>query len=189
MAGPVHWNLPPVSTLPLTAGAPRVAAVLRWPLGRRQQRGFQMLLPRGPVTRLFTPPQPIYAAPSPWGEGEGEGQGSETYITQAAQAYATYSSAADPRVQLATLEAKIANYKRMKATAPGVLRGFYTNEIAKMEAKAAALREKLAIQQEGEAATRQWRGLGQAGLAVGVVGGVVAVGILAVVGAKLLKAK
>jgi hypothetical protein len=115
-----------------------------------------------------------------WLTSYGDDAQQKDYTTQAAAAYATYSQNADPRIAAAVLEAKIANYKQMRAKAP-FLRFFYDNEIAKQEAKLAALKTKLSIQEEGESATRQWRGLGQAGVAVGIVGGVALVAILAAV--------
>lgn len=153
------------------------AATNLWAVIVRSWPGRDLRLPQIPSRTAFVP----YRAG--WAAGYGDTDGAATkadYSQQVASAYATYSNAADPRVAAAVLEAKIANYKQMRAKAP-FLRVFYDNEIAKQEAKLAALKKKLAIQEEGESATRQWRGLGQAGVAVGIVGGVALVAILAAV--------
>jgi hypothetical protein len=63
--------------------------------------------------------------------------------------------------------AKIANMRRMKRTFP-LLATFYDNEIAKLRAKLKAAKRKVALQKEGEGATRQWRGLGQSAIIAGV---------------------
>lgn len=94
-----------------------------------------------------------------------------------AKLYATYTQSADPRVALAQVEAQIANVKPMAAKA-GLLQGYYKNELRKLQAKAKALRENLALTQEGESATRDWRALGQTGAGIGIVAGVALVALL-----------
>jgi hypothetical protein len=94
-----------------------------------------------------------------------------------AKLYSTYAQSSDPRVALAQVEAQIANMKP-KANTPGLLQGFYRSELRKLQAKAKALRENLALTTEGEAATRDWRALGQTGAGIGIVAGVALISLL-----------
>lgn len=76
------------------------------------------------------------------------------------------------------LEAKIKNFQQMKRKLPA-LAWWYENEIRKLKAKLDAAKRRTALQAEGEQATREWRTLGYALAAGGVlvlVGGAVALG-------------
>lgn len=72
----------------------------------------------------------------------------------------------DPHQRVGVYEAKIRNYEVMKKKLPFAAT-FYDNEIRKLKAKLAAARKEAALKDEGVAATRQWRGLGQGTLLVG----------------------
>lgn len=143
------------------------------------------------VKGMTRPPQPVVIVPSPyivaWGASENVATAAtnrapepfetqfQAYLPTAVQTVAALTDGLDPRTQVNVLEAKIRNYEQMKRTppynvVPGVL--WYDNEIAKMKAKLVAARQKLALTREGEQATREWRGLGQTALGVGVVAGV-----------------
>lgn len=61
----------------------------------------------------------------------------------------------DPREEIAIIQAKIQNYKKLKRqTGVGLLKTFYSNEIRKLEARLAAL-EKLAAEAQTSASTTQ----------------------------------
>jgi LPS O-antigen subunit length determinant protein (WzzB/FepE family) len=94
-----------------------------------------------------------------------------------AKLYATYTQTADPRVALAQTEAQVKNLKDLAAK-PGLLQGYYKGELRKAQAKAKAMRENLALTTEGEAATRDWRAIGQTGAGIGIVAGVALIGLL-----------
>ena len=84
----------------------------------------------------------------------------------------------DAYEDVGVLEAKIKNYQGMKRKFP-LLAGWYDNEIRKMKAKLEAAKRRTSLQAEGEQATREWRTLGYALAAGGVlvlVGGAVALG-------------
>lgn len=83
----------------------------------------------------------------------------------------------DPRKALAEANAKIANYKDLKKRTPA-LSAFYDRQIRKLEAEAAAASQQLGVRAESEAATRQWRSLGQAGTGVGIMLGVALLGLV-----------
>ena len=78
----------------------------------------------------------------------------------------------DPLQRAKVLRAKIKNYKEMRdrVNLP-ITKQFYTNEIRKMEAKLDAAEHEIKIKKEGEEATRNWRLLGQMGIATGIVFG------------------
>jgi hypothetical protein len=103
--------------------------------------------------------------------------GWESYLAPVTQVAAALTSKKDARVEIATLEARIANYEKMKVGAP-FLAWFYNNEIAKMQAKVAALRATATATAEGEAATGTWRTLGQVGAGVGILAGVALAGYI-----------
>jgi hypothetical protein len=90
------------------------------------------------------------------------------YLPKIAETVAAYTQSSDPRVQIAVLKQRIANHEKMKRAMPFAA-VFYDNEIAKMRAKIAALREKAAVAREGEQATRTWRTLGFTGAGLGIV--------------------
>lgn len=78
----------------------------------------------------------------------------------------------DPLQRAKVLRAKIKNYKEMRDRAVLPLaKQVYTNEIRKMEAKLDAAEHEIKIKKEGEEATRDWRMLGQIGIATGIVFG------------------
>jgi hypothetical protein len=85
----------------------------------------------------------------------------------------------DPRTQVALMQAKIQNYEMLKQRNPA-LSGIYDIQIRKLQARLQAAQQQLQIRAESEAATRQWRGLGQAGIGIGILAGV---GVLAVTAA------
>jgi hypothetical protein len=116
---------------------------------------------------MTVPPDPSIPASA----GAGGGGGAAVYATQAAAAVAAYQSAQDPRVQAQVLQARIQNYQAMKVKYP-FMATFYNNQIGIMQAKLQAIQQNLAIKVEGEQATREWRGLGQTGVAVGILAGV-----------------
>lgn len=101
----------------------------------------------------------------------------ETYLKTGLELLAQYKTQTkDPRVQVALLQAKIQNYEALKQRTPS-LSAVYDAQIRKLQAKLAAAEQQLQIRAESEAATRQWRGLGQAGIGIAILAGV---GILAV---------
>lgn len=110
------------------------------------------------------------AAPAP-------GQNPLDYVTTASAAVATYQANQDVRIMRAAYMARIQNYEAMKKQFP-LLGVFYTNQINTLKAKVAAIDEKLALQVEGEAATRDWRSLGQTGVGIGILGGIALITLL-----------
>jgi hypothetical protein len=61
----------------------------------------------------------------------------------------------------AVIQAKIQNYRKMKAQFP-ILATFYDNEINKLQAKLTAAQRQTTLQAETEQATRDWRTVGYA---------------------------
>jgi hypothetical protein len=114
------------------------------------------------------------------------GTSSDQYVQQAAQFYATYSQQADPRVQEQMLLARISNLRQMKARYPFAA-VFIDGELTKAKAKLKAVREKRALQLEGESATRDWRTLGQLGTGVGIVFGIAATATVVILAAKIAR--
>lgn len=106
------------------------------------------------------------------------------YAQTAATVAAAYTSGQDPRMMRATYLARIENFKVMRQKMP-LLRTYYDNQINLLQSKVAALDEKLALQVEGEAATKDWRSLGQTGIGVGVVAGVALTALLLVTAYKV----
>lgn len=99
-----------------------------------------------------------------------------TALPVALQAVTSIIGPKDAYEDAGVIEAKIKNYKAMKARLPA-LAWWYDNEIAKLQAKLTAAKRRAALQAEGEQATREWRSLGYALAAGGVlvlVGGAVA---------------
>ena len=133
------------------------------------------LTPRRAVNRAGYGEDAGAVAPPPAGSDS-----TDYYVQQAAAAYASYSAAQDPRIRRAKLAAMIKNYSLLKRKYAGVplLGDFYTAQLGKMRAELKALDEKIALQQEGEQATRDWRTLGQTSAAVGIVGGVALTGLI-----------
>lgn len=84
----------------------------------------------------------------------------------------TSSLPSNPIQRQKVLKAKIKNYKEMRdrVNLP-IAKQFYTNEIRKMEAKLESTEHEIKIKKEGEQATRNWRSLGQAGIATGILVG------------------
>lgn len=75
------------------------------------------------------------------------------------EAWATVIDAiSDPRVRVATLKAKIKNYKRMRAKYGfGPIADLYTNQIQLMQARLQAEKKNLGLEKEGETSTWGWR--------------------------------
>jgi ElaB/YqjD/DUF883 family membrane-anchored ribosome-binding protein len=117
--------------------------------------------------------------PRSYGAEEAESSDSyQQYMETGLSLFAQYKlDTKDPRKALAEANAKIANYKDLKKRTPA-LSAFYDRQIRKLEAEAAAASQQLGVRAESEAATRQWRSLGQAGTGVGIMLGVALLGLV-----------
>lgn len=110
----------------------------------------------------------------------------QPYVPAAAQAAAALTERKDPRERIAVLQAKIANYKAMKAKVP-ILAVYYDNEIRKLQAQVGALQSQAQAASASEQATGQWRVLGQVGAGVGILAGVALVAVLTAGAVKLVR--
>ena len=128
------------------------------------------------------------AAPAPAAAALPGGFDLQKYLPSAAQAYATYEAAADPRAQVELLKAKIANMRTMKAKVPFAA-VFYDNEIAKLQAKLRAAQSQVGVAKEKEQATRDWRQLGFTVSGVGILIGAALLGVLVIGGARLARSR
>lgn len=89
---------------------------------------------------------------------------------------AIVNAISDPRERVATLKAKIKNYKAMKAKyGIGPIGDLYQNQIVLMQSRLKAEEKDLELEREGETSTSTWRtighSLGYAGIAIAVLGG------------------
>lgn len=130
-----------------------------------------------------------YAGTNPWGDtpppSTDTGAQQQQFVQMAQQALSIGQSIAAPRdanMTAEVLQAKIENYRAMARKVPA-LAWWYDNEINKMQGKLRAAGVAQQEQREGAAATRTWRSLGQTGLALGLVTGVVII----VLGVKLAR--
>ena len=89
------------------------------------------------------------------------------------------SGSMDATQQKEVLQAKLKNLRRMKKKFP-LLTMFYDNQIEKVKAKLEAAKQRLELQKESQESTRTWRGLGQTGVGVAVVLGIVLTGAVAI---------
>ena len=130
---------------------------------------FGIAMPAG-----VTPTAATAAAPTPAPGVDPSAAASALPIAlQAAQAILGPQDAFE---DAAVIEARIKNYQTMKRKLPA-LAWWYDNEINKLKAKLDAAKRRAQLQAEGEQATREWRTLGYALAAGGVlvlVGGAVA---------------
>lgn len=102
----------------------------------------------------------------------------ETYLKTGLSLFAQYKAeTSDPRREAALMQAQIQNLEALKAKTPA-LASVYDLQINRAKAKLAAAQQQLALRAESEAATRQWRGLGQAGAGIGIVLGIALVGLV-----------
>ena len=102
----------------------------------------------------------------------GDGESYEMYLRTGLDLLAQYRmETKDPRKQVALLQAKLQNYEYLKSRNPKFA-GLYELQINKLRAKLEAAEQQLQIRSEGEAATRQWRGLGQAATGIGIIVGI-----------------
>ena len=149
------------------------------------------------VQRPAHPPHRFAIYPAPYslawgGDAEESATTATTYLPVITQAAGALFDTGDPRLMAATLTARIRNYERMRRIPPyNVVPGtvWYDNEIRRMRAKLAAVQQNLALAQEGESATRQWRGLGQVGLGVGIVAGIALTALLAAGAARVARGR
>ena len=128
----------------------------------------------------------MYGTSSPWGSMFGaaaappqtpaEGSDHMATAAKAMPLLQALVSGGDATENVEVLTAKIANMKVMKRKIPA-LAFFYENEIRKLEGRLKVARIAQSRQTEGVEATRSWRTLGQAGIAVGVLVGVVAIAL------------
>lgn len=86
----------------------------------------------------------------------------------------------DPRMRVATLKAKIKNYKAMRDKFPEPVKTLYKNQIVLMQSRLKAEERNLELEVAGESSTSTWRtighGLGYAAIVlVGLGGAFVAV--------------
>lgn len=110
--------------------------------------------------------------------GGAPGAAAASALPIALQAASALLGPQDAYEDAGVLEAKIKNYQQMKRKFP-LLAGWYDNEIRKMKAKLEAAKRRTSLQAEGEQATREWRSLGYALAAGGVlvlISGAVALG-------------
>lgn len=112
-----------------------------------------------------------------WGGWDDASTGLSLSAEDLATIYAQVSAAEDPRVQVAKLQQQIASLTALKRQYPA-LASLINMRIASAQAQLNAQQERLALVQEGETATRQWRALGMAGGTVAVLGGI---GLLALI--------
>lgn len=130
------------------------------------------------------------STPSPTGTSTTPGASSSAaYYEQIGQLIGGYTSSQDVRVKLEIARADLAALQKQIATTPPALASLLmlNSRLARKDAEVRALSERLAVQLRAEQETSQWHSLGQTGVGVGIVGGVLAVGILAVLGARLAR--
>ena len=110
--------------------------------------------------------------PVPQGAATSEADPTKFYLETGLDLLAQYRmETKDPRKQVALLQAKLQNYEYLKSRNPSVA-ALYDMQIRKLQAKLEAAEQQLQIRTEGEAATRQWRGLGQAATGIGIIVGI-----------------
>lgn len=130
---------------------------------------------------------PNYGSDVPVTESQTSAEDVQRYVETGLSLIAQYRlEAQDPRKQVALYKAKIQNLEQLKAKMPS-LSGLYDRQINKLKAKLSAAEQQLQVRYESEAATRQWRGLGQAGIGVGIVVGVAALGLIGAATYRLAK--
>lgn len=66
----------------------------------------------------------------------------------------------DPRQRVATLRAKIQNYKAMRDKFPEPVKTLYTNQIVLMKSRLKAEEKELQLEVQGEQSTSTWRTIG-----------------------------
>lgn len=88
---------------------------------------------------------------------------------------AVVNAIADPRQRVATLRAKIANYKKMRDEFPEPIKTLYSNQIVLMQSRLKAEQVNLGLEKEGESSTSTWRTIGH-------TAGYVAIGLGVLVG-------
>lgn len=93
--------------------------------------------------------------------GLGDDSGASLSLNDLVSAYGTFKSTQDVRVQLAKVQAEIANKQATLKSMPFLGPLYLNGDIAKLQAEEAALEQNLSLQQEGEAATEDWRAIGQ----------------------------
>jgi hypothetical protein len=98
-----------------------------------------------------------------------------------------YQAQQDAYNQILKLQAKIDNLVATQAQMPSFLRGVIQGRIDVMRAELEGTKRKLAMQVEGEGATRDWRSIGQTAGVVGIFAGVALTGLLITLAVKSAK--
>tara|TARA_Y100000310_G_C20222456_1_gene596362 strand:- start:5 stop:430 length:426 start_codon:yes stop_codon:yes gene_type:complete len=89
------------------------------------------------------------------------------------------SGSMDATQRKEVLQARLKNLRRMKRKFP-LLTLYYENQIERTKAKLSAAKKREQLQVEAQESTRTWRGLGQTGVGVAVVLGIVLTGAIAI---------
>lgn len=119
----------------------------------------------------------------------GDSWGDASVLEQAGAFVGAYTSAGDARVKIEKLKAQIQNLQSLKRQFPFLAAIVYDPQINKIQAEIRALEQVAAETQQTESAKLRYLELGQVGLGVGIVGGVLAASILGLIAYRLASKK